>query len=56
MVDDGGIVDVARLESALNNVSDVDSPLIPTGFESKRGGESYWEASLGFDASLCGYV
>jgi len=56
MVDDGGIVDVARLESALNNVSDVDLLLIRTGFESKRGSESYWAASPGFDPSLCGYL
>jgi arylformamidase len=56
LVDDGGIVDVPRLESALKNVSDVDLLLVRTGFERKRGSESYWAASPGFDPSLCGYL
>lgn len=56
LVDDGGVVDVARLESELKNVSDVDLLLFRTGFESKRGSESYWAASPGFDPNLCGYL
>ncbi len=54
--EDGGVVDVQRLKSALGKVADIDLLLIRTGFESKRASESYWAASPGFDPELCGYL
>jgi kynurenine formamidase len=55
-VEEGGVVDVSRLVPALVNVNDADLLFFRTGFESRRGEDSYWAASPGFDPGLCDYL
>ena len=55
-VNEGAVVDIPQVEAALATCKDADLLLLRTGFESRRGGDSYWATSPGFDPALCSYL
>ena len=55
-VKEGGVVNTSQLEPALFNADDIDLLLIRTGFERRRGEDSYWASSPGFDPGLCDFL
>lgn len=55
-VDEGAVVDIPQVKAALATCEDADLLLLRTGFQSRRGADSYWAASPGFDPGLCAYL
>lgn len=55
-VNEGAVVDIPQVEAALATCEDSDLLLLRTGFESRRGSDSYWAASPGFDPGLSAYL